>query len=389
MITPKELALIFLNWLLRILIFLTVLTSAVLVGLGTPQHIKSALIGADSYERFVTEVIRTNNATDQKSLISFENKNVQKIIKEEFPPNELQIKTEKVIDGFYAWLELETSEPKFTVDFTQNVDEVSRKLSSYIVLSFADKPECGYYYETIDITELSCLPTNINLAQEQSNLQAELNKEGVILPQKVFTEQDLPKNNENQTIAQAFPYIPTLFSLLKIAPFIFGGFTIIIATLLVSLSTIKRRALRQLGSNLLMNGLLICSTPLFIAFALPYLNRRFSSGFGNSGGVQAILNEVLNKINFVVNYYLLIFGFLVVLVGFSIMLLERSSRPRRKYAQLEKRAGIISAYGKRTANGRFKLDPQKVPIQSSEISTTKKPKKKSDKKYRKLAKKGW
>ncbi len=377
-------------WAFRFLLFAFVFATATIAAFSNPQTLKSTLVEANSYQNFVDATIQENIKNNEQTSLDFSDPRVQQIINNNFPPADLQKKSEHVIDAFYDWIDGRAPEPVFSVDFTSNIDSLARDLGSYGAVRLSEQPECTTIPESLNPFTATCLPPTLNLANEISKLEGAIKQEGAILPQKTYTEADLPKNDKNLSIAEAYPNAPVWVSWLRLAPWIIGLLTALSGVVLIAYSTIRRRAIRILGMTTFTNGVFLCLSPLFFTYIFPLITDKFNSGFsGGEHGTEALFSEIVSRISILLNTYLIVVGFLVAATGLAIVLLERASRPRFKYARLERRSGVISAEGKRRNNGRFRLDPAKVPLQSSEISTTKKPNKKPNKKYRKLYKKGW
>lgn len=387
MFSFRTIGLLFVGWLFRLLLFGTAVSSALVLTFGTPHTIKNALIETGAYERFVPSVINTNVKQDkQQGSLPLEKKEIQLLILQAFPAQELRAQAEMVIDSSYRWLSGQSPMPDFVVNFDPNVTILADRLSTYAFDQLAYLPPCIEQPLTLDPFNATCRPETINTSLEQANFARSIKRSGSILPKTVLTAADLPKNEQGQTIIQQFPQAPNWFSWLKLAPWLLGLLTILTGVVLIWLSRIKRAAMRDLGKSILSNGIFLCISPLVFGFIIPKYTTNVQSSFGASDA-QDVMADISQAINGELNIWLLLAGVMIIIVGAAGVLLERATRPRVKYGDVKKRSGLISAIEKRAQNGRFKLRSAIVPLQSSETSVTKRPKVKKDKKYRKISKK--
>ena len=384
MTTLRVYALVFTSWLTKLLLYFTAVTAVFVLTFGNSRTIKRVLIETHAYERVVPAIIQTN--IDQKQntgSIPLKDREVQAIILRSFPPDDLQAKSETFINAFYDWLEGRSEKLKFTINFQPNISLVANGLSEHAFNRLAPQSLCIENSDKIDPFTSNCRPQNIDLVEAKIALEDDIKAPGNILPKPIITAADMPRNQQNKTIAEQYPELPIWFNWAKQAPWLLSFFTLLSAICYLWMSRIKRSAIKQLGRSVISNGILLCFTPLVFGFLLPRYTNNLQTGFGGSSA-QIVMSDVSRALTKEFNTWLLIIGFMVTLLGFAIIVLERATLPRSKYAGLKKRSGLVSSIAKRSYNGRFILDPGKVPLISSEISTTKQPKRKTDKKYRKI-----
>lgn len=385
--TLKHIVLLISSWLFRFLIFIALFVTASVIIFGTPNRIEKALVDANAYQRFIPAVIASNEKSLSLSTIPLDDPEVQRIIKQAFPPQSLQADTQTVIDSFYAWLKGTTPKPNYVVDFTPNVTLLAAGLSNYAFSRLASLPVCEQAPKEIDPFTARCQPRDFDYVASQAELQASLEKDGAILPQKRLTVQDLPKNSEGKTIVERFSYAPALYTIAFAAPAILIGLIPLTALFIIWLADHKRRTIQALGFTILSTAFFLVLTPLMFSFVTSRLSGSFQSQSSVADSdIQAITADVSNKLNASFNSLIIELGIIAAGVGLLVMIGERMTRPKSKYSNVHRKAGVVSSVAKRGDNGRFKLDPAKVPLQSSEISVTKKAKSHRSKKYRKIAK---
>jgi hypothetical protein len=385
--TLTHIVLLISAWLFRFLIFVSLIVTAGVVIFGTPNRIEKALVDANAYQRFIPAVIASNEKSAALSTIPLNDPEVQRIIKQAFPPQTLQADTQAVIDSFYNWLKGKSPQPNYAVDFSPNVSLLAKGLSNYAFNRLASLPICQQVAAEIDPFSARCQPKDYNYVEAQSELQTSLEKDGAILPQKRFTVHDLPKMSNGQTIVERFSYAPTIYTIAFAAPAILIGLIPITALFIIWLSDHKRRTIQALGYTMLTTTLLLILTPLVFSYFSRHLTSSFQSpGAATGSDIQAISADVSNKLNSAFNGLIIEFGIIAAGVGLLVILGERMTRPKSKYANVRRKTGLVSSIAPRANNGRLKLDPAKVPLQSSEISVTKKAKSCRSKKYRKIQK---
>ncbi len=385
--TLKHIVLLVSAWLFRFLIFVALFVAVGVVIFGTPNRIEKALVDSNAYQRFIPAVILSNQKSASLSSIPLNDPKVQQIITKAFPPQALQASTQTVIDSFYNWLKGKTPQPDYVVDFSPNVILLSRGLSNYAFGRLASLPVCLQAPAEVDPFTATCQPKNFDFATAQAELQTALEKDGAILPQKRFTVHDLPKTGNGQTIVERVHYAPTLYTFVFAAPAILIGLIPLLGLFIVWLSDHKRRTVQALGYTILSTTLFLVLTPLIFSFVTRRLTGSLQSQPAAVGSdLQAITADVSNKLNATFNSLIVEFGTIAAGIGLLVIVGERMTRPKSKYSNLHRKAGVVSSVASRSDNGRFKLDPAKVPLQSSEVSVTKKAKSHRSKKYRKISK---
>ncbi len=385
--TLKHIVLLISAWLFRFLIFAALFVAVGVVIFGTPNRIEKALVDANAYQRFIPAVIESNEKSSTLSTIPLDDPEVQRIIKQAFPPQALQANTQTVIDSFYNWLKGTSKQPNYVVDFSPNIEILAKGLSNYAFSRLASLPVCEQAPSEVDPFTARCQPRDFNYVSAQAEMQTALEKDGAILPQKRFTVKDLPKSGNGQTIVERFSFAPAIYTVAFIAPAILIGLIPLTALFIIWLSDHKRRTVQVLGFTILSTALFLVLTPLVFSFVTNRLTSSFQSQQAVAGSdLQAITADVSNKLNTAFSSLIIEFGIIAAGVGLLVIIGERMTRPKSKYSNVHRKAGVVSSMAPRGNNGRFKLDPAKVPLQSSEVSVTKKAKSHRSKKYRKIAK---
>lgn len=385
--SKKYIAQIIIFNIFRFSLYVLVTVIALYIVFARPIGVKQSFIETKAYERFVAETITAAEKANQNtSSAPISDPNIQQIIKESFPPQKLQRETENVIDAAYAWLYGNAKEPAFSVDFSQNIEHMATRLSEYGINRLKSQPICEAYQPTIDPFSATCRPAQFDYVTEKETLKNEIIKNNGIISKKVLTAADLPKTTDGKTLIQQYSYAPKLFSFMLFAPLIALSVTFASALIVVYLDRKKRAAVRSIGSNIISANLFLILSPIVYFYVLPF----FFPSLGNSsmsGGGGAVLGDVINKVSIDFSNWLIKVGVAALFIGISIILLERSTRPKSKYLHVDKSSGITtSETARKNKKGKVVLSEASVPLQTSEgrRSKHKYPK---NKKYRKIPKK--
>lgn len=371
--------------LLRIVIFLAITASVIVVIFGNQATLKLILQKTNSYSRFIPSVIEENvKNTPVNSAFSYEDPEIVAVITSSFPARDLRRNTEQFIDSVYLWLNGTTEKLTFTVDFTKNKQQFAAGLADYAFNKLERLPVCKQAPPELDPLTATCRPKNLNLLESKKVYEKQINDSDSVLQKTLFTENDLPRNASGQTIAEQFHYAPQIFTWLKRSPYILGIASVILAIDFIILSPRKRKGIVSLSRILMGSGISIIIFPLFFSYVLPYFAKtlQFNSGVG---GTQKIFSEIIDQLGNNVDILFILIGSGVAIAGFILYGIERITRPTTKYTGLEKKSGVAVSAKKSEPTPKSlkgKLTQETVPVQSSDDPTKKRMKGKN--KYRTL-----
>lgn len=352
---------------------------------GSPEAVKQAFISTDAYERFVPAVIEDSAQNGKgNSSIALDDPEVTSIISESFDPFTLQFYTEAIINSSYDWLNGRQEHPDFIVDFSSNINKMAFGLSELAMSRLEVLPECETVPTTIDPFRDTCKPPYYDFNEGRRALTDDIIANNGIVSKTTFTLDDLPNNEEGQTVVEQYGFLPTVFSYGKFSHWIFLGLMFNGGLLAVYGSRKKREAFTFLGRDAVSTGIFLALSTVFYVFILP----RFFSGItGLSGtGASVVLEDVLSKLTTNFNILLIQIGVLISLFGLSILVLERGTKPISKYKKVDKKAGMATSEPQRVRKkDKTSLRQKTIPIQTSE-GPRKTGKFQKDKKYRKIPK---
>jgi hypothetical protein len=371
--------------LLRFLVYATATATVFLLIGGNSEHIKQAIDVSGAYKRFVPSIIESNQDTKVTSSIPLGDPEVVRIINEAFPPQDLKNKSSSIIDSVFAWLMGSTPNPTFSVDFTQNKNQLGDKLSEYAFTKLAFKDVCKVQPAEFDPFKSECRPAGFDIFQGQKDFAGQIKASSGFLGNTVLTDHNLPKNKTGKNIFEQYSYAPKMYAWLRRAPLILGGLTILASICYIWTDTNKRKGVMRLGRGVIGNSVTLIATPLIFGFIAPWVSRNYTNEIAGSSS-EVLLNDIVTSISKEFDRYTIWFGAILLLAGLSIVIAEKMTRAKARYSGIEK-SGLSSSNEakKKPILPRGKLGPDSLPLQSSEVSLTKKAKLlKKNSKYRKV-----
>ena len=342
------------------------MASVLVVVFGSPNTIKMYLQNNRAYARYVPSLIEENKKLQQNSNnIALQDPAITQLLTDSFKSADLQNKTEYFLDRIYAWLSGDAPNLTFTIDFTANKRFFADKLAEYAFTRFSALPVCKVNPLEIDPLTATCRPKNIDLDGSQQAYDDQIFTSDAIMKKTVYTELDLPKNTQGQTIADQLYYAPSAYKWIMRAPYILAVASVLLALDFILLSTRKRKGVKSLAGILMGSGISIMIFPLVFDYLLPYFAKSYSFSF-ETGGTQQILNEITNQISHYMDLLFIITGASMATAGFMLWAAERLTRPQNKYHNIGKKSGIAVSSIKVAPPNKNKITADTVPVQTSD-----------------------
>jgi len=386
MLTIKKLVHFLSDVLLRFLLYTTATLTVLTIVLASPGRIKHAITASGAYQRFVPSIIESNQNSKEASSIPLKDEKVVAIINDAFAPYDLEQKSEIVIDSVFSWLNGSSPAASFRVDFTDNKDKMGDKLSEYAFTSLAFKDLCEVQPAVFDPFSSQCRPVNFDIFEGQKEFARQIKSSDGFMGNTILTEKNLPKNTQGKNIFEQYSYAPKLYVWLKRVPPLLITLTIIASACYVWSASNRRKGVSRLGKGVMLNSITIIVTPFIFGYVIPWASRRYSNELGGSSS-EALLNDIVTTVSQDFNKLMIWLGAILLLGGLLIYIAERMTREAKRYSGVEKNSGLLSSQEskKKTSSPRGKQAPGTVPLQSSEVSSTKRPKApKKNSKYRKI-----
>lgn len=368
--------------MLRILLFFGITFVSLALIVTNKTHVKNIVSDSGVYRDFVPAVIE-ETAKKSGSTIPLSRPDIKAAIESGFDANVMQDNAENFIDGTYAWLNGTSSDYTFKIDLTVARQQTADSISKLAFDRIRTLPVCFAAPETFDPFTVGCQPPSTDLGAEQAKLSALIAGETGILPKAVFTQNDLPKNGEGKQIQERYNFAHALYQWLKFSPLIIGFLILVFSFPIVLLSRTRREGFRRLGSIIFGSGVTLLITPILLMYILPGISdsMKFSSATNNN--TSAVVSNLINYMT--ESFYSLLFNIAlqVITIGAIILMAEYVSRPKSKYSAILMQTGLISSHTRKPSSGK-KFKPFNVPVQSSEESVRRKPRKTRNRKYRKI-----
>ncbi|MFO0920503.1 MAG: hypothetical protein U0451_02415 [Candidatus Saccharimonadales bacterium] len=369
-------------FMLRILLFFGITFVSLALIVTNKTHVKNIVSDSGVYRDFVPAVIE-ETAKKSGSTIPLSRPDIKAAIESGFDANVMQDNAENFIDGTYAWLNGTSSDYTFKIDLTVARQQTADSISKLAFDRIRTLPVCFAAPETFDPFTVGCQPPSTDLGAEQAKLSALIAGETGILPKAVFTQNDLPKNGEGKQIQERYNFAHALYQWLKFSPLIIGFLILVFSFPIVLLSRTRREGFRRLGSIIFGSGVTLLITPILLMYILPGISdsMKFSSATNNN--TSAVVSNLINYMT--ESFYSLLFNIAlqVITIGAIILMAEYVSRPKSKYSAILMQTGLISSHTRKPSSGK-KFKPFNVPVQSSEESVRRKPRKTRNRKYRKI-----
>jgi hypothetical protein len=374
----------------RSMLLLTITAIAVVAISGNPKKIKEALVATKAYERFVPSIIEANSTQVQSSeSIPLADESIQVIINDAFPPADLQKNAEHVITSLYNWLHQKTPTPAFSVDLTENKAVLAQDLGHYAVERLARQPVCTVLPAQINPFTSDCMPAGFDPKSQEKLLVEQISTSPGLLPQTVFTADDLPKVRSGKVITERYDYAPKLYSLLIWSPWIFGFLMLTSGAVLVLLNKSRRLGLYRVGLEVLSNGILFMASPIIFGYLVPAVTKKIDLPDTSGAGTQIVLNDVIRYYTGFYDNFFINAGIYMALAGLLAMVTSRAIQASNGYSDTKDKAGLVSSNAPRIhRQGKLITTAEHIPLQSSEsnvVATTEK--RTTNRNYRTIPKK--
>lgn len=375
------------NNIFKLLLFFTISIVAAVFLYTNKAYIPSVLSQNNVYDRVVPALLETNK---EQSLtvggdITLQDPEVQSIIKNAFPSSDLEYSANKIISSAYEWLEQDTANFEFTLDFSENKQKLAAGLSNFAINRLKSLPVCVEIPETVDPFGASCQPPNIDYETEHQKLEYQLLNESGFLEKPIFTEKDILGQEDNVSFEDRYSEVPTIYALATNTPLYIVLVLISLALIVVFASSTRKIGIRKIGRGLVGAGLSLVFFTVLFSFVLPMFTGSLPIFQSNGQGIDGLLNDV--AVDFGQDYSLMIIKIStpLILIGSIMILYAQAGRNKKDYKSAKLKSGVVSSNEQKATQK--KSTSKKAPIQSSESSDTKPKRKLKNKKYRKIPKK--
>jgi hypothetical protein len=222
--------------------------------LGTPDRLKHALGEGEVYEAAVASLVRQTGSPQDQDVageggIPSSQKAVQDAVAEALPPKTLEKQTAEVLDGVYAWLQGDTTTLAFQVDLTEIQSKLAASLSEQARAQAAQLPPCGpeaaVTLENFDPFGAQCLPAGADPnAIADKTRQEIVNSE--LFKDPILNANDI-KSKDGKPLQEQLDPLYDIYGAVRGSTQIVGIVSVILAAVVVFLSTPLRAGMKRLG----------------------------------------------------------------------------------------------------------------------------------------------
>ncbi len=327
--------------LLRFSLLMILLLVVVLSLIGSSKPLKDSLVKSHIYDNFVNFVLDKADQSNQNTSndVPLNDPAIRSIIKQAFTPTELRSVSEQFLDGTYHWLDGRSTQPDFRVDLSSNKQVIANGVGMHAAERLKSLPPCQSIPSgDIDPFKIDCRPPGVNLSTEQQQLTSQVLNNQDFLPNPVITADTIPKNEKGRTFSEQFKALPKVFHWLKLAPWILGTFSVLLAAAIIYLYQKRRDGWRAVGKISLYDGAIVFVTSLLFGKILPRFINALQPNF-QSNTVGPSLNSFIKAIiDKSTNSSLVVSGVFIA-IGTAILLTERMTRPKTALEKAKTEAG--------------------------------------------------
>jgi hypothetical protein len=229
--------------------------------LGTPDRLKHALNEGKVYEAAVASLVRQSGSTENQDTagrggIPSSQKAVQEAVAEALPPETLEKQTGEVLDGVYAWLQGDTAKPEFRIDLIETRDKLATGLSEQARTQAAQLPPCGpeaaVTLENFDPFGARCLPQGADPSVIADKTRQEVTS-SELFKDPVLDANDI-KSKDGKPLQEQLDPLHDIYGAVRGSTRIVGIVSLVLAAVVVFLSTPLRAGMKRLGIILISVG---------------------------------------------------------------------------------------------------------------------------------------
>ena len=285
---------------------------------GSPASIENALKESRVYEQFVTVVLDSSEEqardNDAKQILS--DPQVRAAIEKSFSPSLLERSTSAVINGVYKWLQGDTAEPAFVVDFSEAKTSLVSNLTDVAKKRASGLPECTVAQlqslsPNTDLLSLPCLPPGFDINQASDQFSQQILSDVEFLDKPVITNETLAKDGQ-PLIGKDLEQLPKAYQAAQAAKWIALALVAGLGLLLIFARHDHRAGLRHVAWAMLGVAVFWGITLAMYWFAFDQANKTVAGIDATRAmvldGAQVIMRDLNKVIGIFAGAYLLLGG---------------------------------------------------------------------------------
>jgi len=306
---------------LKLSLFNLAFASALFMVFGTSDLIKRTLADSNLYESVVNNVIESSQAASQEEGFPINQPEVRTAIHKAFPPETIQSYSESFIDGTYNWLDGKVESPDFRIDLTPAKQKLAEGVADYAQVRYTSLPACTVTQlrqlgTDIDPFNVPCQVPGVTAASARQDVINTIVNSDQFLDQPVITAESLPKDAQGKTVFDNLAALPGIARILRLAPWIFGITSLLLAAGLFAFHDDKRSGVRQIGVITAGTGLFVLISTLLIAYIFAQANK--PGGVLNRsvpGSFQDSMLYITRTLSGELNRYVIIVSLVYIVLG--------------------------------------------------------------------------
>lgn len=322
---------------LKFVLFALAVSTAFWVVFGTPDRLQKALSDSGVFDTVVDSVAEEaqNDPQVRTGLDESDAAKIKDAIQSALPKETVEQTVDQVITGVYAWLDGTNESLEFSVDLSQHSDALIQNLAKVAAEKNMSMPNCtarqlAALVPNPNPFEMTCKIPGTTEAQAQAVAENYLRNNVEFFKNPTFTVSNLPKDAQGRTIDQSLSFMPGMFQLAGLVPWILGIVAILLTVLVFYLSKDKLSALKSMGITFLVSGGFLLVTALIARFAMDRSSDPFSNlqagaetGLAIVKGIRSLSTDFIGTLIKFAVIYLVIGAGLFVFVTIK----RRSSGP--------------------------------------------------------------
>lgn len=313
MSTAKKILYHFVGFLFKLGLIVLPLVFAVAVVFGSPASIEKALKESRVYEQFVTIVLDNSEKqaadSDAKQLLS--DPEVRAAIEKSFPSSLLERSTSTVIGGVYAWLQGDTPEPQFAIDFSEAKNSLVANLTDVAKRRASGLPECTLAQlqtlnQNTDLLSLPCRPPGFDVDQAADQFGNQILSDVEFLDKPVISNETLTKDGQ-PLIGEDLQQLPKAYQAAQAAKWVLLALVAGLGLLLIFARHDRRAGLRHVAWATLGAGMFLGITLAVYWFAFDQANKTVAGIDATRAMVLDGAQVVMRDLNAVIITFVIVY----------------------------------------------------------------------------------
>ncbi len=368
--------------LFRFFLALSIVFMAITPLVLSGDTIKATLRDVNAYVRFRDAVVAENS--NAGNLLA--DPRIKDIAKTSFTSDLLQQNLESAIDNTYVWLQGESPNPDISIDFTNAEATFLTNLRQYALQRFVELPTCQFIVQEIDPLTTTCTPEGVNAAQITLAIEQGVESAASLLPQTVITEDDIFVDTSGESVFERYSDAPKYYGIAQYSAWILSGITLLLAASMILLHKRKAVAVRSLGLSIVSVSVGLALLTYVFGVLLTSQAEQLGSGLGAQPAVQQLTQNVSETLLLLARQNIITVALYVALGGLVVLIAGNLLPRGSSYKDIRLKSGLVSSNERPGQKGETKNSKYRSsPVQSSEDTRAKKPKKRNAK-VRKITK---